>query len=396
MAKKYTIKQILLANQSWWRFYEKHKDNLRPSIVTSIVKLLSCKNIIRGYREYRCSNPNCSHVTRIPFTCKCKACSSCGKKSTEVWIEKQKQILPDTKWQHITFTMPCELWDFFWHNRQLSNLAAAIAANCILKIARKRKITVGILLVIHTFGHDLKRNIHFHLSVSLGGLSEDLLSWKNIYFDQGTLMRIWRYQIIKLFRKSQSRLAFPMAVKELLNSQFSFNHFLDKLYKKNWIVDCAKPASNYKHNLSYLSRYIKRPPIAESKLKHYFGNTVIFSYLDRTSKSFRNFKLTVEQFIARFIQHIPDKNFRMVRYYGFLANRARGKLLPLVYKSLNLEKLNQQTLPTFVTLMQKNFGVNPLKCILCGCQLILSSTHFGKKTSELLNHHRELALLKNF
>jgi len=86
----------------------------------------------------------------------------------------------------------------------------------------------------------------------------------------------------------------------------------------------------------------------------------------------------------------------MVRYYGFLANRARGKLLPLVYKSLNLEKLNQQTLPTFVTLMQKNFGVNPLKCILCGCQLILSSTHFGKKTSELLNHHRELALLKNF
>jgi hypothetical protein len=394
-AKKFTVKQILLSNQNWWHFYEKYKNRIRPAIVTCIVKLLSCKNIIRGYREYLCSNPNCSHVKHIHFTCKCKACSSCGKKSTEIWIEKQKQVLPDTKWQHITFTMPCELWDFFWHNRQLFDLAAAIAANCVLKIAKKRKIIVGILLVIHTFGHDLKRNIHFHLSVTLGGLSKDLLSWKNIYFDQGTLMRIWRYQIIQLFRKNQSHLAFPMTVKELLNSQFSFNHFLDKLYKKTWIVDCAKPTSNHKHVLSYLSRYLKRPPIAESKLKHYFSNMLIFSYLDRSSMSFRNFKLTIEQFIARFIQHIPDKNFRMARYYGFLSNRTRGKLLPIVYKLLNQEKLNQKSLPGFVELMQKNFGFNPLKCILCGQQLILSSTHFGKNIIDLLGLHRELALLKN-
>ena len=76
MAKKYSIKQILLSNQNWWRFYEKHNARIRPAIVTCIVKLLSCKNIIRGYREYRCSNPNCSHIKPVPFTCKCKGC--CG------------------------------------------------------------------------------------------------------------------------------------------------------------------------------------------------------------------------------------------------------------------------------------------------------------------------------
>ena len=48
--KRYTIKQILLSNQNWWRFYEKHKANIRPGIVICVVKLLSCKNIIRGYQ----------------------------------------------------------------------------------------------------------------------------------------------------------------------------------------------------------------------------------------------------------------------------------------------------------------------------------------------------------
>lgn len=80
MRAKITIKQILLSNNNWWKFYNKHRDRLRLSIVSCIVKLLSCKNIIRGYQQYVCPNPHCGHIKRIPHTCKCKACSSCGKK----------------------------------------------------------------------------------------------------------------------------------------------------------------------------------------------------------------------------------------------------------------------------------------------------------------------------
>ena len=395
MAQKYTIKQILLSNQNWWCFYEKHKTRLRPSIVTCIIKLLSCKNIIRGYQEYHCSNPNCSHLKRIPFTCKCKGCSSCGKKATEIWVQKQNQLLPNTSWQHITFTMPCELWDLFWHNRKLLALIGNIAANCVITLAKKKKITVGIFIAIHTFGRDLKRNVHIHLSVPLGGLSENL-QWKKIFFHQATLMRIWRYQIISMFRKMQPQLILSSTIKKQLSSKFSFNKLLDQLYQKQWIVHCAKPTSDHKQNVGYLSRYLKRPPIAESKLKHYSGNEIIFYYLDHNTKTFRKFILTIEQFIARFIQHIPDNGFRMIRYYGFLSNRTRGKLLPIVYQLLNQNNCNSTSAPTYAELIQKNFGFNPLKCILCGQELILSTISFGKKTSELLNLHRELALLKNF
>ena len=41
-----------------------------------------------------------------------------------------------------------------------------------------------------------------------------------------------------------------------------------------------------------------------------------------------------ESFIKRLVQHIPDKGFRMIRYYGFLANCLRSRLLPIVYNLL--------------------------------------------------------------
>jgi len=397
MASKITIKQILLSNQNWWRFFSKHKHTLRPSIVTTIIKLLSCKNKIRGSHHYRCSNPQCTHMKRVPHTCKCKACSSCGKKATELWVAKQNQLLPQTPWQHITFTMPDLLWDFFWFNRKLLNEIGKIAALCIQTIAKKKNIIPGIFIAIHTFGRDLKRNVHVHLSTTTGGLADENTQWKPLFFDQATLMRIWRYHLIALFRKSyqQASLIIPPALQKQFHPTFTFLHFLNQLYKKTWIVHCSPPSQDHLHNVRYLGRYIKRPAIAESKLKHYNGSEVSFNYFDHRSKTYRRFTLTVEQFITRFIQHIPDDGFRMIRYYGFLSHRLRGKLLPRVYQLLNQETPRLTTSLSYAILIYKNFNFHPLICILCGQPLILSSVSFGPSNArQLIPFHRQLALLQ--
>lgn len=397
MKKNYSIKQILTTNGSWWRFYEKHQETLRPAIPKAIVKLLSCRHIIRGYQEYHCQNPDCHHIKHVHFTCKSKACSSCGKKATEVWIQKQQQLLPKTSWQHIVFTMPSELWDFFWCNRQLLNLIAKIAADCIKKIAHKKKVTPGIFIAIHTFGRSLTRNVHIHVSVTNGGLTDDLSRWKNVFFDQDTLMKMWRYKLITLFRKThvQQPLTIPKATQQQLNLLFTFNNFLNKLYKKRWIVNCSKPSDDHKINVDYLGRYTKRPPIAESKLRHYDGNEVTFTYLDHTTKTYKRLTLSSEEFIGRFVQHIPDEGFRMIRYYGFLSNRMRGKLLSIVHQLIGQKSSNNTSAPTYAELMQKAFGVNPFTCILCGQQLVLAAVKFGvSNVHQLLYFHRELALLK--
>ncbi len=109
MSSKYTIKQIFTDNGAIYNFikdYEKKNGRLREDIYLTIAKILSCKNIVRGFLKYECSNKQCTHSKRVFFTCKSKSCSSCGKKATEDWINKQIEILPEAIWQHITFTMP--------------------------------------------------------------------------------------------------------------------------------------------------------------------------------------------------------------------------------------------------------------------------------------------------
>ena len=42
-------------------------------------------------------------------------------------------------------------------------------------------------------------------------------------------------------------------------------------------------------------------------------------------KNRKNFELyRAEEFIAAITQHIPDKSFQMVRYYGIYSNKLRG------------------------------------------------------------------------
>lgn len=394
--KRLTIKQILLTNRAWWIFY--NNNNIRKDVVVAIVKLLSCKNKIRGFHEYSCLTPGCGHIKHVLFTCKSKACSSCGKKSTELWISKQYDILPKTKYRHITFTMPSELWEFFWYNRKMLNEIHNIAATCIQKRAKLKKVILGIFIALHTFGRNMKRNVHLHISTTVEGISDDGLVLKTVFLSKAILMPMWRRSIIKLFRKAalEPDFVIPPSIKEKLNHTFTLNNLFDNLYKKSWIVDCQKPVENYKHIIKYLGSYMKRPPIPESKLRSDGDNNISFKYLDHTTKTHKSSALTIDGFIQKFIDHIPDIGFRMIRYYGYLSNKLRGGLLPKVHKLLgqdvNHENINN---PSYAQLMFKDFGVNPLDCVLCGAELKLSGTTFGKTSAfELIRHHRQLALLK--
>jgi hypothetical protein len=66
---------------------------------------------------------------------------------------------------------------------------------------------------------------------------------------------MWRYKVINLFRKMHTKepLKIPKAIQKLLTPHFTFSHFLDKLYKKQWIVNCAKPTDDHKISVNYMA-----------------------------------------------------------------------------------------------------------------------------------------------
>ena len=83
----------------------------------------------------------------------------------------------------------------------------------------------------------------------------------------------------------------------------------------------------------------------------------------------------------------------MIRYYGFLSNAVRGKLLPKVYKLLG-HKPKVKVDISYQQMSLLSFNVDPLKCILCGAQLLPSFRVIGKSTKQLMKFHTELASRK--
>ena len=146
-----------------------------------------------------------------------------------------------------------------------------------------------------------------------------------------------------------------------------------------------------KHNVDYLGKYIKRPPIGETRIKKYDGKFVSFVYLDHYTNTQNVMTLPVLDFIARLIPHIPDKNFRVIRYYGFLANRVSGKLLPIVYKLLDMKNvITKKVYTSWRQLIMSVFHYDPLNCPYCNTSMLPSYSVY-QLSSNLISMHMEIA-----
>ena len=290
--------------------------------------------------------------------------------------------------------MPSELWDLFWLNRDLLNQITKLAADCIITLAAKLNVVPAIFTALHTFGRDLKRNVHVHLSTTRIGLHKNLKKTKKLFFKQQALMKMWKHRVIKLFKSHN--IILPHSITSQFNNAFNFNDLLNSLYNKNWMVFCQKASSNHYANVNYLGRYIKKPPIADSKLKHYAGSIVIFRYLDHKTNTYSESSFSVFDFIARLIQHIPDVNFRMIRYYGILANRVRSKLLPILYRFLGQNDKAQLILPSYSSLLISNFNNNPMICSICNSHMIHVLTIYKNTSSHILLQQHSLLATNTF
>ena len=73
----------------------------------------------------------------------------------------------------------------------------------------------------------------------------------------------------------------------------------------------------------------------------------------------------------------------MIRYFGFLSNRLRGRLLPILHERLETP-LSEITTFTFAAMMKRFLNINPYKCILCGHPLVFSYFERGMHLNTLI------------
>ena len=95
--------------------------------------------------------------------------------------------------------------------------------------------------------------------------------------------------------------------------------------------------------------------------------------------------------VERLITHIPEKHFKGIRFYGFLANRNRKTLLPKVYEALG-DAPGEAVKVTHSTLSVGYGRTDPYTCILCGQPMLFNEMYVGLSVRKLVTHWERFAL----
>lgn len=386
------LKKLFTANQCWTSFLD--AGGLRDIEVEAVTKMLACGTRISGVKEYGCDNPACPHVKYITNACHSRACPSCGKKATDLWIAAQLNRLPDCDWIHLVFTLPDSLWPLFEVNRWLLNDLCRLAVDNLLYAAGKRALDIGIFCAIHTYGRRLNWHPHVHVSVTYGGIDAHA-KWKKISYRKDAMRARWMWNIRQLLLSVWSDgIAIPSSLSHITNES-QWRSLVLTAGGDYWHVYMSKKTAGGKNTVKYLGRYLKKPPVAGSRLAHYAGGaTLSFRYHDHNTGEQATETLTQREIVVRLKQHIPEKFFRMVRYFGFLANRVCGEKLPQVYRALGMEKPEPVPKVCYAQMSRQFLRRDPFECVLCGGRMVYRGAVADLNVQGLKIHAREISLMR--
>jgi hypothetical protein len=94
------------------------------------------------------------------------------------------------------------------------------------------------------------------------------------------------------------------------------------------VVYAKPPFAGPEQVLDYVGRYTHRVAISNNRILDIDGGKVRFRWKDyRRRGQQKTMTVSAEEFIRRFLIHVPPSNFQRIRYYGFLGNRYRAEKL---------------------------------------------------------------------
>jgi len=342
---RFSVRDIFEDNHNWDTYRHLNENDLRKVEIAEVEKMLSCKDGERGFFVYHCPNCNESHI--VYFGCNSRLCSSCGKNYTDKWAKSLSKAMFDVPHRHIVLSVSNILWPIMKIHRNLHKVymdAAIKAINDTLSHCLRKEVMAGVIVVLHPFSKDLSFKPHIHLLVTEGGFDKQGRFMPKKFIPAYALRKTWQYQVLTRFKAALPKTR-EMAV--LIDSLFKkYDGFYAHLPAESRITSKRQIAK-------YIGRYVRHPAIANSRICGYDGKSVTFWYVDNeNNKHYRT--LDVFEFIQAIIQHVPDRNFKMIRYYGAYCRKWKKR-----YKAYSKQgSITQSILGDF----QKNRTV---KCPVC-------------------------------
>jgi len=206
------------------------------------------------------------------------------------------------------------------------------------------------VVVIHPFGRDLGFKPHVHIIVTEGGFDGKGEFVHMSFIPYEAMRKSWQYHVLT-------------ELKKILPKTWEWAGFIDWLftiYPKGFYAYLPPESriTSLKHMGKYLARYVRHPAIANYRLYGYDGKNVTFWYHDH--ENIKHFKtMTVFDFIKAITQHIPARQFKVIRHYGACWRRMKARFRNFIA----LRSLRQANMEEF----------EPVKhniCPVCGSKML--------------------------
>lgn len=369
--------------EAWRTANAGHVDLTQRRVMTAIE---ICRTAALGGHVERCQD--CAHIRIAYNSCRNRHCPKCQWRAAAAWLSARKAELLPVPYFHFVFALPPAIGAMAYQNKvEVYGLLFKAAAETLTVIGADRRhlgANIGVLAVLHTWGQNLHHHPHVHCIVPGGGISPDGRRW--IAGRPGFLLPV--RVLARLFRRlflEGLMAAFDAGELQFftdlvtLNRRKTFVAALAPLRTTEWVVYAKKTFPGPEQVLAYLARYTHRIAITNSRLLDIDETHVSFGWQDYRKggghKS-RVMRITIAEFIRRFLLHVVPNGFHRIRHYGLLANGHRADKLALCRSLLAVPNVtvdrdsdrdNDAETPKY----------QPPSCPCCGGHMTIIETFIG-------------------
>jgi hypothetical protein len=299
-------------------YVERHGAGLLPSHRRAMQAIVHCRTPLMGGHVAVCTRCGGEHL--VFHSCQHRACPRCGHDATERWIAKQRELLLPVPYFHVVFTLPAELRQLMRaHQKTLLPVLLRAAFESLASLCADPHFLggrIGALAVLHTWTRTLAWHPHVHMLVPGGALAPDGRTWlrappgRKLYLvPQRALAKHFRGRFLHLARRALPHIFFPHIP-----------------WGKSWVVFAKPVVHGAGKVLDYLGRYVHKTALSGKAIVGCDDGTVTFTYRDNRDHRRKAMTLPADEFLRRFLQHVPPKGLHRVRAFGLL-HPARRKTL---------------------------------------------------------------------
>jgi hypothetical protein len=372
---KSTVQQIFQAGYA--AFAQGHR--LPDSVRRAVWALLACRTAVLGGHVQACPE---GHVERIWYnSCRHRLCPPCAWVQVERWLAKQKARLLACDHYHVVFTMPHELNELWLANVEgMSGLLCARVHDTLLELLGDRKYLEarpGIIATLHTWSQTLRLHPPIHCLVTGGGLKATgqwVAVRHGFLLPMRVVMALFRGKLLAAIRQglADGRLQRPEGKRPQ-----QLDNLLNKLGCTKWHVYIRERYPHGRGVLVYLARYLRGGPLSNRRLRACDGQQVVFAYQERAKgpegqAKVRTMRLPLEQFLGRWLLHVPPTGAVWVRCWGLYAH-SQGQALALCRQQVGQGPVEAPLRVDWQGGGEERGETHPERCPVCGRPLVCTA-----------------------